>query len=94
MKLNICFCNFLLFVVGFLKSMLCKLFYWFYICYLQIDPLARMDRVCLLGCGISTGYGAVLNTAKVRILFGEYEVLHKMPENLWHYICVSMLFGI
>ena len=24
-----------------------------------------MDKVCLLGCGISTGYGAVLNTAKV-----------------------------
>jgi len=26
---------------------------------------AEMSRVCLLGCGISTGYGAVLNTAKV-----------------------------
>ena len=26
---------------------------------------ARLDRVCLLGCGITTGYGAVLNTAKV-----------------------------
>lgn len=24
-----------------------------------------MDKVCLLGCGISTGYGAALNTAKV-----------------------------
>ena len=23
------------------------------------------DKVCLLGCGITTGYGAVLNTAKV-----------------------------
>ena len=24
-----------------------------------------MDKIGLLGCGISTGYGAVLNTAKV-----------------------------
>jgi len=24
-----------------------------------------LDKVCLLGCGISTGYGAALNTAKV-----------------------------
>lgn len=26
---------------------------------------APLDKVCLLGCGISTGYGAVLNTCKV-----------------------------
>jgi len=26
---------------------------------------APMDKVCLLGCGISTGYGAAINTAKV-----------------------------
>ena len=26
---------------------------------------APLERVCLLGCGVSTGYGAVLNTAKV-----------------------------
>merc|ERR1711879_351361 len=26
---------------------------------------AELSRVCLLGCGISTGYGAVLNTAEV-----------------------------
>ena len=25
---------------------------------------APMDKVCLLGCGVTTGYGAVLNTAK------------------------------
>jgi len=31
----------------------------------KIDPTAPFDRVCLLGCGITTGYGAVLNTAKV-----------------------------
>jgi len=26
---------------------------------------APLERVCLLGCGVSTGFGAVLNTAKV-----------------------------
>ena len=32
----------------------------------EIDPSAPLDKVCLLGCGISTGYGAAVNTAKVR----------------------------
>ncbi|XP_059821427.1 alcohol dehydrogenase class-3 [Hypanus sabinus] len=31
----------------------------------KIDDAAPLDKVCLLGCGISTGYGAALNTAKV-----------------------------
>ncbi|XP_003491261.1 alcohol dehydrogenase class-3 [Bombus impatiens] len=31
----------------------------------KIDPIAPLDKVCLLGCGVSTGYGAVVNTAKV-----------------------------
>ncbi|XP_015174398.1 PREDICTED: alcohol dehydrogenase class-3 [Polistes dominula] len=31
----------------------------------KIDNTAPLDKVCLLGCGIPTGYGAVLNTAKV-----------------------------
>ncbi|KAL3875602.1 hypothetical protein ACJMK2_033537 [Sinanodonta woodiana] len=31
----------------------------------KINPSAPLDKVCLLGCGISTGYGAALNTAKV-----------------------------
>ena len=26
---------------------------------------APLDKVCLLGCGVSTGYGAALNTANV-----------------------------
>ncbi|MBC7385966.1 MAG: S-(hydroxymethyl)glutathione dehydrogenase/class III alcohol dehydrogenase [Cryobacterium sp.] len=32
----------------------------------KINPLAPLEKVCLLGCGITTGIGAVLNTAKVR----------------------------
>ncbi|XP_061166223.1 alcohol dehydrogenase class-3-like [Saccostrea echinata] len=31
----------------------------------KINPSAPLDKACLLGCGISTGYGAALNTAKV-----------------------------
>ncbi|XP_027006172.1 alcohol dehydrogenase 1-like isoform X2 [Tachysurus fulvidraco] len=31
----------------------------------KIHNDAPLDRVCLLGCGISTGYGAAVNTAKV-----------------------------
>jgi len=40
---------------------------WIYREYydLQVDPAAGLDKVCLLGCGVSTGYGAALNTAKV-----------------------------
>ncbi|MGK2942445.1 MAG: S-(hydroxymethyl)glutathione dehydrogenase/class III alcohol dehydrogenase [Immundisolibacter sp.] len=32
----------------------------------RINPAAPLDKVCLLGCGITTGIGAVLNTAKVQ----------------------------
>ncbi|CAK6974351.1 alcohol dehydrogenase 1 [Scomber scombrus] len=31
----------------------------------KIDPAAPLDKVCLLGCGVCTGYGAAVNTAKV-----------------------------
>ena len=31
----------------------------------KIDPKAPLDKVCLLACGVTTGIGAVLNTAKV-----------------------------
>jgi hypothetical protein len=34
------------------------------LCHVGNDK-AELSRVCLLGCGISTGYGAVVNTAKV-----------------------------
>ncbi|CAL8112960.1 unnamed protein product [Orchesella dallaii] len=33
----------------------------------KVDPKAPISRVGLLGCGISTGYGAALNTAKVEV---------------------------
>lgn len=31
----------------------------------KITPDAPLEKVCLLGCGVTTGIGAVLNTAKV-----------------------------
>lgn len=31
----------------------------------KVSPEAPMERICLLGCGVTTGIGAVLNTAKV-----------------------------
>ena len=31
----------------------------------KISALAPLDKVCLLGCGVTTGIGAVLNTARV-----------------------------
>jgi len=41
----------------------------------KINKEAPLDKVCLLGCGITTGIGAVLNTAKVEagstvVIFG------------------------
>ncbi|NXB61099.1 ADH1 dehydrogenase, partial [Struthidea cinerea] len=32
----------------------------------KIDAAAPLDKVCLFGCGFSTGYGAAVNTAKVK----------------------------
>jgi S-(hydroxymethyl)glutathione dehydrogenase/alcohol dehydrogenase len=32
----------------------------------KINPAAPLDKVCLLGCGVTTGIGAVFNTAKVQ----------------------------
>lgn len=31
----------------------------------RVNKAAPLDKVCLLGCGVTTGIGAVLNTAKV-----------------------------
>uniref|UniRef100_A0A8C9NGI5 alcohol dehydrogenase n=1 Tax=Serinus canaria TaxID=9135 RepID=A0A8C9NGI5_SERCA len=32
----------------------------------KIDSAAPLEKVCLIGCGFSTGYGAALQTAKVK----------------------------
>ncbi|KAJ0567068.1 Alcohol dehydrogenase 2 [Helianthus annuus] len=35
-------------------------------CLAKINPLAPLDKVCVLSCGISTGLGATLNVAKLK----------------------------
>jgi len=32
----------------------------------KVDSKAPLDKICLLGCGVSTGWGAVYNTCKVQ----------------------------
>jgi S-(hydroxymethyl)glutathione dehydrogenase/alcohol dehydrogenase len=32
----------------------------------KVNSAAPLDKICLLGCGVTTGIGAVLNTAKVQ----------------------------
>ena len=31
----------------------------------KINPLTDLNKISMLGCGISTGWGAVINTCKV-----------------------------
>ena len=31
----------------------------------KVNPAAPLDKICLLGCGVTTGIGAVMNAAKV-----------------------------
>lgn len=33
----------------------------------KVDPSAPFDKICYIGCGVTTGIGAVINTAKVEI---------------------------
>ncbi|XP_073101410.1 alcohol dehydrogenase-like 3 [Elaeis guineensis] len=37
-----------------------------YACVVKINPIAPLQRMCLLSCGISTGVGAAWNTANVK----------------------------
>lgn len=32
---------------------------------MKVPSNAPLDKLCLLGCGVSTGYGAVVNNCKV-----------------------------
>lgn len=43
----------------------------------KIDPAAPLDKVCLLGCGVCTGFGAAVNTAKVSE--GHTSVMTQVP---------------
>jgi Zn-dependent alcohol dehydrogenase len=44
-----------------------------YFFFVQINPKADLSIACLLGCGVSTGMGAALNTAGVeKVFFSSY----------------------
>lgn len=42
---------------------------------------APLDKVCLLGCGVTTGIGAVLNTAKVEE--GASVAIFELTDGAW-----------
>jgi Zn-dependent alcohol dehydrogenase len=47
----------------------------------KIHPGADLNKVCLLGCGVSTGWGAVFNNTKVENtsnLFSQTECLQNL----------------
>lgn len=35
----------------------------------RIDEGAPLEKVCIIGCGFATGYGAAINSAKVRGIY-------------------------
>lgn len=39
------------------------------IAVVKIDDASPMNKVCVIGCEVPTGFGAVFNTAKVRMYF-------------------------
>eukprot|EP00959_Pyramimonas_sp_CCMP1952_P192569 4026689-Pyramimonas_sp.AAC.1 len=60
-----------------------------------INKEAPLNRVCLLGCGVATGWGAVLNTAQVPpcwarlviTLNGMQAALRSVPLLHFVYVC-------
>lgn len=49
----------------------------------RIDSGAPLERVCLIGCGFSTGYGAAVNTAKVNVVAGVSGVFWGLLRIVW-----------
>eukprot|EP00045_Choanoeca_perplexa_P015736 m.202295 g.202295 ORF g.202295 m.202295 type:complete len:119 (+) comp17064_c0_seq6:1078-1434(+) len=47
----------------------------------KINDDAPLDVMCLFGCGISTGLGAVFNTTKGQLSFDQLDVLNKCLGN-------------
>ncbi|XP_057833337.1 alcohol dehydrogenase 1 [Cryptomeria japonica] len=38
-----------------------------YACVVKINPKAPLDKACLLGCGVATGFGAVMNLTDIEV---------------------------
>lgn len=49
----------------------------------KIDSAAPLEKVCLLSCGFSTGYGAVVQTAKVSVAVGDSGVSWGLFRIAW-----------
>ena len=46
----------------------------------KVNPDAPLEEVCLLGCGVTTGMGAVMNTAKVHTIHPDTTVTDALKE--------------
>lgn len=51
----------------------------------KIDAVAPLEKVCLISCGFSTGYGAAINTAKVRSVY-----IH-CDWNSWYMVLIGLM---
>lgn len=43
----------------------------------KINDKAPLEKVCLIGCGVTTGMGASVNTAKVEVSHKLFNSFHK-----------------
>ena len=62
------------------------------ICLSKINEKAPLSKVCLLGCGIPTGMGAAINTAKVEVWLkkkNNFKILIKLFRKVQH-----VVFGV
>lgn len=51
----------------------------------KIDAVAPLEKVCLISCGFSTGYGAAINTAKVRSVYTHWD------WNFWYMVLIGLM---
>jgi S-(hydroxymethyl)glutathione dehydrogenase/alcohol dehydrogenase len=56
----------------------------------KINPEAPLDRACLFACGLSTGIGAAINTAKVAGMVGLGAVVGCRLQGAERIICVDL----
>lgn len=58
----------------------------------KVNPKAPFDKVCLLGCGITTGYGAAMNTAKVSSPAHQRSAPQSSAPLLWPLLLLCLFF--
>ena len=40
----------------------------------KIDEAAHLEKACIIGCGFATGFGAAINSAKVRGIYIHFKI--------------------